>query len=178
MKKLLLAASAVVFGVASQAATFNWIVYSDWVSADGENPLEVAVYAFDALANPLASVTAALDGNDLSILDSAVAQGVVSDEGAFKFTGNTLSDDGGNPPSSSVYVILLDTDSASTATGYFASNLNSVELTDAVMAGKANFYWDEISVTSFTPMSDVPEPTSGLLLLLGVAGLALRRKQA
>ena len=34
-------------------------------------------------------------------------------------------------------------------------------------------YWS----TGWTSTSAVPEPTSGLLLLLGVAGLALRRKQ-
>ena len=29
-----------------------------------------------------------------------------------------------------------------------------------------------------TPTASVPEPTSGLLMLLGVAGLAFRRKRA
>ena len=32
--------------------------------------------------------------------------------------------------------------------------------------------------TAWTQTGAIPEPTSGLLLLLGMAGLALRRKQA
>lgn len=31
--------------------------------------------------------------------------------------------------------------------------------------------------SAWQPLGNIPEPTSGLLLLLGVAGLALRRKQ-
>ena len=38
--------------------------------------------------------------------------------------------------------------------------------------------WLTASLTSPTPPIDSPEPTSGLLLLLGVAGLALKRKKA
>lgn len=170
--------AATLLGFAAHAAAANWEIKSDWVSSDGENPLEVAVYAFDALANPLADVTAALESGDMSVLNSALSSGIVNDEGSFKFNGNGITDNGGTPPAASVYTIFLDTDSASTATGYFASGVKSVTLTDAVMADSANFAWDEISVTSFTPMSNVPEPTSGLLLLIGVAGLALRRKQA
>ena len=179
MKKLMIAMAVALLGFASHAAIANWVIKSDWVSSDGENPLEVAVYAFDALANPLAVVTAALESGDMSVLGNAVSSGVVNDEGSFQFSGNGgITDNGDTPPVVSVYTIFLDTDSASTATGYFASDVRSAELTDAVMADKASFAWDEINVTSFTPMSDVPEPTSGLLLLLGVAGLALRRKQA
>ena len=35
-----------------------------------------------------------------------------------------------------------------------------------------------LQASDFTAMSNVPEPTSGLLLLLGMAGLALKRKKA
>ena len=43
--------------------------------------------------------------------------------------------------------------------------------------GSLDLYADPAN-QGYSPSGNVPEPTSGLLLLLGVAGLALRRKQA
>ena len=37
--------------------------------------------------------------------------------------------------------------------------------------------WKNLTVGSGTGPTPIPEPTSGLLMLLGMAGLALRRKQ-
>ena len=81
MKKLMIAATAALLGVAAQAAAVNWEIKGDWVSSDGENPLEVAMYAFDAQTKSLASVTEALAAGDLTVLDSALVSGVVNDEG-------------------------------------------------------------------------------------------------
>ena len=43
--------------------------------------------------------------------------------------------------------------------------------------GSLDLYADP-TTQGFSPAGDVPEPTSGLLLLLGVAGLALKRKRS
>ena len=182
MKKLIVAAVAVVLGVAANAASCNWEIKSDWVSADGENPLMVSVYAFDAIASSLSDVSTALAKNDTSVLAGALANTTVNDEGWFKLTGNGISDDGKTPfPSASVFNILIADDGAGNFY-FYATDTKSVELTDAIIAGQANFAWDEISTgaigTGSWQAMSVPEPTSGLLMLLGMAGLALRRRRA
>ena len=181
MKKLMVAAAAALLGIAANAATCNWQVQCDWVSADGENPLEAQVYAFDALAYSLDTISAALANNDTSVLANALASGAVDGDGAFLFSGKNITDDGATPPYAKVYNILIANDSADKAF-FYATDTLPVKLTDAVLAGKANFYWEEISTgdvggAGWTAMA-APEPTSGLLLLLGVAGLALRRRRA
>jgi hypothetical protein len=181
MKKLVVAATAVILGIAANAASCNWQVKSDWVSADGENPLTAQVYAFDALAYSFSTITDALANNDTSVLANALAAGAVDMDGAFLFAGNGISDDGATPPYASVYAIIVATDASENAY-FYSTDTKSVKLTDAVMADKATFVWDEIATgavggSGWTAMS-VPEPTSGLLMLLGVAGLALKRKRA
>ena len=181
MKKLVVAAAVMLLGVVANAASVNWTIKSDWVSADGENPLEVSVYAFDAIASSYDSISAALAKNDTSVLSGALVSGTVNDEGWFYFEGSGISDDGGTPYAvAKVYSILVAEKDGSSY--FYASDIKTQEMTDAVMASGALFAWDEINTgavggAGWTSMS-VPEPTSGLLLLLGMAGLALRRKRA
>jgi len=190
MKKLMTAVAVAIAAIATNAATYSWSANSDWVSPDGENPLEVMAYVFDANAYSLATVTAALESEGTAVLANAIGSGAINDEGWFWFTGSGLTDNGDtSAPTASMYAILLNTADAGTATKYFASGVQTADITDSVIAGGAVFYWDEITTGNPAswagnigggplPPEPTPEPTSGLLLLLGLSGLALRRRRA
>ena len=71
--------------------------------------------------------------------------------------------------SSSFFVELYNEAGAKMYTSEILSNIGAYTSTMEGMSRPAGTY-------GFTTFTAVPEPTSGLLLLLGVAGLALRRK--
>ena len=182
MKKILVMAAFACATMLANAAVYKWDAKSDWVSADGSDPLEVMAYVFDASAYTIDTVSGKLTSGDTSILSSAMASALINDEGWFSLSGNGLTDDGASTPYAHMFTIILDSSSASTANNFYASNIISQKITDAVIADGASFVWDEIITgapggAGWSTMS-VPEPTSGLLMLLGMAGLALRRRRA
>ena len=71
-------------------------------------------------------------------------------------------------------------------TSFIVELYNSQSIADGSWVGQATLNWDPSYITSggrtiadyatVAQFQSIPEPTSGLLLLLGVAGLALRRK--
>ena len=185
MKKLLIAAAAVMFGIAANAATYNWTVRSGWVSPDDDAPLEGAtLYAFDANAYSSATLLAALDAatdGGAAALAHALGSGTVNDEGEVAVGGSGLTDNGGSPAYASMYGLLVNGDGY-----YLVSGMSDVEITSAIAAG-AEALFNAQDIITGDPSSwskigggggDVPEPTSGMLLLLGMAGLALRRRRA
>ena len=71
----------------------------------------------------------------------------------------------------SMYIVVIDSDGTDIAYTATAVSVNVQNSTMAINATKA--------ASAFTyATASVPEPTSGLLLLLGMAGLALKRKRA
>ena len=184
MKKLMMAAAIVCAAVAANAATYNWdstgVFYWGNDSATGEELAGASIYLFDGNAGfTTASILSSLS-TSTDILDSALGYGAVNELAEFSFNGTGIGDDGASP--AYVNAILV----AVTEDGKFATAMDAdpIKVTDAIVANGVSLTPDwavenlpAAGAAGWTAVA-APEPTSGLLLLIGVAGLALRRRRA
>ena len=179
MKKLIIIATIAVSAVIANAASLDWSFTEQ--SYDSNNPL--ALDSFTAYLFTEADWTAAMTaGITASTFDSA------SDSASLtKTTGGTskpYTKWATNAPetwtdeaaaSGNYYIVLYD------GSKYTASSAIAATAYDSAQQAHTAAGWQ--IKASATPLSSgdftaVPEPTSGLLMLLGFAGLALRRRYA
>ena len=202
MKKLMIAACAVAFAAVTHAASVSWdcsAVIIGGTDTVGWSDLEYApagwsVYFFDESgAVTHSQMQAALQADNFTTqLGSALLDGNSKDHvliansmggGDFAVTGQTMP--GVAKDTIQAYAVIFNADTAADATKAFLIDVQSADVNDA---GSAQFVPD-YSATFGMPgyvdaregwmtVNNVPEPTSGLLLLLGVAGLALKRKRS
>ena len=156
MKKLLILAAVMVAGVAANAASFKWSGANIY-GPDGNKFTGTAELFCDALSSTVLSTVNVNNGAiTATTFDNATAVGDTSYDFYFKIT-TTYDSKEVTYTSAAKSVTALETGTATIGFG------NQQSATTAAGA------WATAAV---------PEPTSGLLLLLGVAGLALKRKRA
>ena len=176
MKKLMIAAAIVCAAAFANAATVNWTGMAVAQDPD-KNPVNsYGVYLIDANKVALSAMTAALAGGDFSKLSGdAIVRSTTSL--AAGTTARWQDNNWGSYATDtklSWYTIILN-DDIGDATYFMATS--QLELT-APSAGNVPANFGAQTANSWNKIESIPEPTSGLLLLLGVAGLALRRRRA
>ena len=190
MKKLMIAAAIVCAAALSQAASVNWKVEG---KTFGPSPADTGatagrakyylVYAF-AETDRTAVEGLLADGN--------VAGAVAKAKGGADGIGRTTATGAANAKLVDVtdaatytgFLVAFDTYASSTAGLDSAQYYNiSDSLTQSTFSGTQSATTLSFTSTNWggsgwKKIETIPEPTSGLLLLLGVAGLALRRRRA
>ena len=187
MKKLMIAFAAVALAAAAQAATVDWKFNSKNTikTYAGGNGASITVYLLDTGATDYSKTLAGIADGSITSANIAskagyLTSGVTGASGASvgKASGSaTVASPGVDYSMVFVYFETVDTKNyyylsgAQTGTSYDGS----AEYPTGTTATWASSNYAQ---SNWHQTSSVPEPTSGLLMLLGMAGLALRRKRA
>ena len=188
MKKLIVALVAVAMGVAANAASYTWSTTGRLYDGSGNTGADY--YVTDAVAYLMFdSVVTQASLVESFIADATTAQSTVTSKNIASFA----VDSEGKISSSASY------STTSTETAYFVIFANDkMYVSGTASAGYNSLDPSEVQTIAFgaqtTPSKATfadttttyagagwyaaPEPTSGLLMLLGMAGLALRRRRA
>lgn len=179
MKKLLIACATIAIAFGAQAATVNWSaskVYQPETTTAGAG---YAVYMFwtatEGAAYDLSQFAGIADG-DMTILSSKEWLGATSATG--KVSGS--KDIAGVVTDGSKYaaaLVVFDAASAEAASNYFVA-ASPVVQSSTIAGSSVTFAFGSQAEANWTSIATVPEPTSGLLMLLGMGALALRRRRA
>lgn len=185
MKRLIIALAAVGAAIGAHAAAANWAaVATNIYDGKGDTAAKYTgtAYLFDAATYTQAGLYASFaDGLDITgnaIKSVSVANGAISAaNGAFSF-----GEQGGGEYS--FFFAILEDDAiylsktvASTANGT-ATTKNVGFGSQAPTTGATSRLLPTDGFVGVGQWAAVPEPTSGLLLILGMAGLTLKRKCA
>ena len=180
MKKLMLVASMVCVAAFAKGAAVDWNANAvcDPVATEaaGSNKPASGWLGYVILAADYTDVKADLDAGKTDKLISSAVGPVKTTSSAGKFTAGTAS---GNVASGNqdFYLVILNSGDPAKATNYIISDKVTKEV-DASLDTLISFGSMAAKTKSTASWSTVPEPTSALLMLLGVAGLALKRKRA
>ena len=181
MKKLMMFAACAMLAAVTNAAAVGW-------SLAGATGYAGDAYQFFVVGqngvSSVATITALLDAGT-STADYAFGSGTVAANGsaivAAAKSGKTL--DAGTTYNS--FFVVFDSDTLTSGSTKYAVVSEASTLTQSPSATAANITFVGGNQSSFLnnpanwkSYGVVPEPTSGLLMLLGMAGLALRRKRA
>ena len=186
MKKLMVAAAIVCAAVVSQAATVKWSSSFNAIDKEGNilhadpKPLTVSLVLLGTGVTDLGTFEAdwskavAVQDATWAIKENTKAK---PPTWTAKASGTYYGDDKHTIAIGDVYAVMLNDNGTLSQLTYADGTLVN-EMVLVEKAGASDQTTFGTFATANYVVESVPEPTSAMLLLLGVAGLALKRKRA
>ena len=176
MKKLMVILSATLMTSVASAASVLWSTSEDFADSAGvafSDSRNIAAYLFDAASVTQDALFSSWKGGAADVSGAKVTSTW------FDAYQQDVTAEVGSSGSKSLFWAVVNGDDL------FVSSIITKEISQM---GGTGFEWSNESGNVFNGATSfggagwytgaVPEPTSGLLLLLGMAGLALKRKRA
>ena len=183
MKKLIMALAAVAIAAGVQAAQIKWSAANIYAGNSTDKVLGTA-YLYDAATISQSALFAAIEAaaGSYDMSTKAISSVAMANAGAVPATTFGY---GTTSTQYTMYFAILDGDNVYFSNEKTFTTTASETVANTVGFGNQNNGTVTFSGTAATSgfggaghWSAVPEPPSGLLMLLGLAGLALKRKRA
>ncbi len=181
MKKLMFILAAVAMAVSVQAASVSWTCTN--VKDGSGNAISGIAYFVNAATLGQEEVATFSKASDWTTALSGMYSYSPSDAGKYTHAAVENATLGlADASAQQAYLVIFDTAEITDASHYYLTEVKSVTTYSGTET--AQIKWGSQSTPSqaagawSSVTGGVPEPTSGLLMLIGLAGLALRRKRA
>ena len=195
MKKLMIVMAVALCATAMQAATVSWALTSKdtFKMQDGSSAKGITVYILNTAGSDYSTLLAGIADGSKKATDVTSASSYVDSKATgtsnaqagkigsgTSFIESTIAGNG-KGESYSLAFLVFDTTSDPSKTYYYVSSAQSASgyggSSEFIQANASKAQWTS-SNAGGTWTEVAPEPTSGLLMLVGIGALALRRRKA
>jgi len=184
MKRIIIAVAIVCAAVFAQAASVSWTsgaLYNDTGAKVGASAT-MYVYLLDQKTYDGLTDVWGTYGTDVLAGGTTAANAGGTATGKYTHKASVVAPNGTATANTTYYAAMIVTIGSGADMKYYAEKASVTTGDDGngsfTTFGDGKINGATTAMTAWTPAVSTPEPTSGLLFLLGMAGLALKRKRA